>query len=142
MQAVDETSELSLTTASDISGETGSGEVKRVDHTKRGSTSGSTRQTVTDEELDGVLFGVVRVEDGLVDVLEGKVKSLGREVTNDVGQITSPERANTLILDDSAETITNAVVSFVNSDVLVRVLNLEDEFDSFDRCDDCLGDSS
>jgi len=41
---------------------------------------------------------------------EGKVESLGREVTNDVGGVSSPEGNDTLIAVGTAEGITNALV--------------------------------
>ena len=101
LEAIDESTELSVTTGTNVSSKTGSGEIERVDGAEGGGTSSSTGGAVTEEELDGFDLGVVWVEDGLVVILEGEVQSLGREITNDVGQVTSPEGTETLLLDDS-----------------------------------------
>jgi hypothetical protein len=90
-EAVDETGEFTGTTGTDISGEAGTGEVKGVDDTKGSGTSGTTGGAVSDEELHGFLLLVVGVEDLLVDILEGKVESLGREIPHNVGEVTTPE---------------------------------------------------
>jgi len=90
-EAVNETSEFSLSSRSDISSKTGSGEVKWVDNTERGGSSSSTRHAVSNEEHTWVGLLVVWVEDGLVEVLEGEVQGLGWEVTNNISQVSSPE---------------------------------------------------
>jgi len=49
---------------------------------------------------------------GRIDELrtEGKVESLGGEVTDDVGGVTTPERDGTLIGNGTLESITNTLV--------------------------------
>ena len=141
LEAVDETVELALTTGTDISSETGTGEIERVDHGEGSGTSSTTGQTVADEELAGVGLGIVRVENRLVEVLEGEVESLGGEVSDDVSQVTSPEGTEALLLDDSLEAVTNTVVSVLGLDGLGGVLHLEEQLDSLDRGHDGLRDS-
>lgn len=41
---------------------------------------------------------------------EGKVQGLGREVPDDVGGVSSPERKDTLVAVSTGESITNALV--------------------------------
>ena len=43
-------------------------------------------------------------------VLEGKVQGLSREVTEDIGHVTTPELTEALFLDDTGETVANALV--------------------------------
>ena len=142
LEAVNETSELSAATLADISGETGSAEVKGVDDAQGSGTSSTTGGAVTEEELDWVRLGVVWVEDSLEEVLEGEIEGLGGEIPNDVSHVTSPEGAEALLLDDSGETVANAGVSVILGNGLGSILNLEEELDSLDGGDDCLGDGS
>lgn len=59
-------------------------------------TTYTTRGKVTHHPL-GVAIALLLVgEHGLVGVTEGKVEGLGREVTEHVGSVTSPERNDTL----------------------------------------------
>jgi uncharacterized protein with ACT and thioredoxin-like domain len=140
LEAVDKTSELAVTALTDVSGEAGSGEIERVHDGQGGRTSGTTGRAVSEEELDGLLLGVVRVEDGLVEVLEGEVEGLGGEVTHNVGEVSSPEGAEALLLDDSAEAVTDAVVAVLFGDGSGSVLHLEEELDSLDGGDEGLRD--
>ena len=140
LEAVDETTEFTGTTGTDISGEAGTGEVKGVDDAEGGSAGGSSGGAVTDEELNGFLLGVVGVEDLLVDILEGKVEGLSGEVSHDVGEVTSPEGSETLLVEDAGEAVTNALVLVLGGDGLGGILNLEEELDTLDGGDDGLGD--
>ena len=142
LQAVNETVELTITALADISGETSSGEIQRVDDSEGGGTSGTAGHAVSDEELDWLLLGVVRVEDGLVEVLEGEVQSLRGEVPDDVGEVASPEGGKALLLIDSGEAVTDTVVPVLSLDRGGGVLDLEKELDSLNGGDDGLGDSS
>jgi hypothetical protein len=54
-------------------------------------------------------------EHGLVGVTEGKVESLGREVTDDVGSVSSPERDNTLSGSGTTEAVNDTVVLAVQT---------------------------
>ena len=140
--AVDESTELTVTTGTNISSKTGSGEIKRVHDSERSSTSGTTGSAVTDEEFDGFCLGIVWVEYLLVIVLESEVKGLCGEITDDVSQVTSPERSKTLLLDDSLEAVHNTVISVFGLDGGGSVLNLQEKLDSLNRGDDSLRDSS
>ena len=54
-------------------------------------------------------------EHRLVGVAESEVEGLGREVTDDVGSVTSPQREDTLSLCSSAEAVGNTVVLAVKT---------------------------
>ena len=140
--AVNETIEFTLSTRADVSSESCSGEIKRIDDSQGSGTSSSTRSTVTEEELNRVSLGVVWVEDCLVEVLEGEVQGLGGEIPDDVCEVTSPKGGETLFFNDSREAISNAIISVLRLDCGGSILNLEEELDSLDGGDDCLGDSS
>jgi len=82
LEAVNETGELSLSTGTDISGESGTGEIKRVDEAEGSSTGSTTRGAVTDEELAGLGLGVVGIEDLLVGILKAKLRAwVGKYLT-------------------------------------------------------------
>ena len=49
-------------------------------------------------------------EHGLVGVAESEVESLGREVTDNVGGVTSPQRHDTLRLGSTAEALDDTIV--------------------------------
>lgn len=140
LEAVNETVELSLLAGTDISGESGTGEIERVDEGEGGGTSSTTGGAVTNEEHAGLGLGVVRAESLLVEVLAGEVEGLSGEITDDVSEVTSPEGTEALLLDDSAEAVTNTVVSHLNGNVGVGILDLEEELDSLDGGDDGLRD--
>ena len=142
LDAVDETVEFTLATLADVSSKTGSSEIKRVNDSQGSGTSGSTGGAVTNEEHAWLLLWVIRVEDLLVKVLEGEVQSLGGEISDDVGEVTSPERSETLFLDDSLEAVANTVISVLSLDCRGSILDLEEELDSLNGSDNCLGDSS
>ena len=64
----------------------GSGVVKRVDEEERHGSSHATRQDVHGELLG--LAGILGGGEGDLDgILEGKVKSLGWEVSEHIGQV-------------------------------------------------------
>jgi len=141
LEAVNETVELSLLAGTDISGESGTGEIERVDDGEGGGTSSTTGGAVTDEEHTGLGLGVVGAESLLVEVLAGEVEGLGREIPDDVSEVTSPEGTEALLGSDSAEAVTDTLISHLNGNVGVSILDLEEELDSLDRSDDGLGDS-
>jgi hypothetical protein len=138
LEAVNETVELSLATGTDISGESGTGEIERVDDGEGGGTSSTTGGAVTDEEHTGLGLGVVRAESKLVEVLAGEVEGLGREIPDDVSEVASPEGTEALLLNDSAEAVVNTLISHLNGNVGVSILDLEEELDSLDRGNDGL----
>lgn len=118
LQAVTHTSELTLVALTHIGGETSTGKVKRVNNEERSGTSSTTRGQVTEEELPRVgLLVDASQEHLLVSILESKVQSLGREVTNNVGEVTTPEGEETLLLRDTTEGITHTLVSLFDRDL-------------------------
>ena len=72
--------------------------------------------------------------------LEGEVKSLGGKVPHDVGEVTSPERSEALLVDDTLEAVTDTVVAVFGLDGAGSVLHLEEELDTLDGGHDRLGD--
>jgi len=140
-EAINKTSEFSISSGTDISGESGSCEIEWIDKTEGSSTSSTTGCAVTNEEHTWLSFWVVWVEGLLVEIFACEVQSLGWEITNNVSKITSPERSDTLFSDDSSETVSNTIVSLISWDTLVGILNLKDKLDSLDWGDDSLGNS-
>ena len=91
-QAVAQTGELTVSTLADVSSQTGTGKVQRVDEAQRGGSGSSTRGQVGSEELPRLSLAVDSAhEDALVLILEGKVQSLGWEVSQHVCPVASPE---------------------------------------------------
>tara|TARA_B110000285_G_scaffold95340_1_gene108749 strand:- start:103 stop:903 length:801 start_codon:yes stop_codon:yes gene_type:complete len=124
-EAIDKSSEFSLSSGTDISGESGSGEIEWINEAEGSGTSGSTGSAVTDEEHTWLFLWVIWVEGLLVEIFASEVQSLGWEITDDVSKISSPEGTETLFSDNSLEAISDTVESIFNSDVFVGILNLE-----------------
>lgn len=124
-QTVEETVELSLSLAN-IGGETGTGEVQGVDEAEGCSASGTTRCEVTKEKLETIGLGVVGAKVFLKGILEGKVKGLGREITDHIGEITTVKSANTLSFHHTSEAVTDTSVAgdFSGLNFRVSVLSL------------------
>lgn len=124
-QAVDKTIKLSFSLA-DISGETGTGEVQGVDEAKGSSTGGTTRGEVTEEKFETIGLGVIWAKVFLEGVLEGEVKGLGREITDDVGEITTVKSTHTFGIHHTRETVTDTSVAgdFSGLNLRVSVLSL------------------
>jgi len=57
------------------------------------------------EEFTEFLLWIVLREDLLNGILESKVKCLGWEVADNVGEVTSPESSNTLFRCDTGEAV-------------------------------------
>ncbi|KAI6751791.1 hypothetical protein HG531_006487 [Fusarium graminearum] len=75
-------------------------------------------------------------------VTESEVQSLGREVSDDVGGVSSPEGHDTLISHGALEAVTNAVVLAVETTGLEHlILVLDEELDTLDGGSSSLGDS-
>jgi hypothetical protein len=74
-------------------------------------------------------------------ILEGEVHSLGREVSDNVGEVTSPERGKALLLVDSAKAINDTLVSVFSGHILVGILDLKKHLNSLNRSDDGLRNS-
>jgi len=102
VDTVDETVELSIrSTLTDISSKSSSGEIEGIDEHQRSSTSSTTGSEVTEEELPEFGLGVVGAENLLVGILEGEVKGLSGEISDDVSEVTSPEGRDTFFLGNS-----------------------------------------
>merc|ERR1719461_28979 len=140
---VNETVELSLTTlALGVIGQPGPGVVKRVDKQQGAGSSHSSAQDVHGELLGlaGVLWGGESYLDG---ILEGEVQSLGGEVSKHVGQVSSPERVDSLSLHDPGAAVYDALVGPVKPALLDHlILVLDQQLDSLDGSSSGLGDTS
>ena len=137
-----QTVELTVTTllgGLGVVGKTGTGVVERVDE-EEGSSTSSLRMLVaasiailtaftytTGGQVTGHPLGVTITlllvgEHALVGVAESEVQGLGREVTDDVGSVTTPEREDTLVLSGTAEALANAVVLAVKTTGLKHLI--------------------
>ena len=124
---VNETVELTVTAALGglgVVGQTGTGVVQGVDEEEGSGTGSTTGGQVTHHPL-GVAVTVLLIgEHGLVGVTEGKVKSLGGEVTNDVGSVTTPEGDDTLLGGGALEAVNDTVVLAVETTLLEHLILL------------------
>jgi hypothetical protein len=139
---VDETVVLSLATLGlVVVSQSSTGVVERVDDGEGHGTGKTTGRDVDGELLP--LWGILRAgKHGLDGVLEGKVKSLGWEVSEDVGQVTSPERDDALGSEGSLAAVDDAAVWLVESALLDHlILVLDEELDSLNWRGDGLGDT-
>merc|ERR1719209_1364489 len=136
---IDQSVELALTTlALGIVGQPGPGKVKGV-HKQKGHGSSSTTGSDVGGKLGGILGGG---EQGLDGVLEGKVEGLGGEVTQHVGQISSPERSNALGGHHPLGAVNDSIVGLVQTTLLDHlVLVLDKKLDSLDGSSYGLGDT-
>lgn len=141
-QAVSETGELALAIAlADVGGQAGTREVQRVHEAQRGGSGGTARRQVTGEvapEL-GVLVHATE-EHLLVLVFEREVEGLGREVPDDVGEVTTPERERALLLGNADEGVDDTFVALVFGDLFAHVLDLQQQLDALDGRHGGLGD--
>ena len=74
-----------------------------------------TRTYTTGGQVTGHPLGVtitllLESEHGLVGVTESEVEGLGREVTDDVGGVTTPQRDDTLLSGSALEAVGETVV--------------------------------
>merc|ERR1712183_423338 len=121
---INEAIELALTSlALGIVSQPGSGIIKRVHKQQRhgtGSTTGG--------------------KDGLDSILEGKVKSLSGEVSEDVSQVSSPQGVDTLGLQYSGGAVNDTFVWLVKHALLDHlILVLDKELDSLNGGSSGLG---
>ena len=70
---------------------------------------------VTSHPLGISITLLLESEHGLVGVTESEVEGLGREVTDDVGGVTSPEGDDTLLSGSAAEAVDDAGVLAVKT---------------------------
>jgi len=139
---IDETVVLSFTVFTfGVVGKSGSGEVQRVDNSQTQGTSKTTRGDVSGKFLP-LWGGFWGGKSGLDGVFEGKVQSLGWEVSEDVSQVTPPEWGNTFGGQSSLGAIEDARVWLVESTLLDHlILILNEELDSLDWGGDGFGDT-
>jgi len=140
--AINQTVELSGTVLGfGIVGHSGSDKVQTVDEHERQRTSETTGGDVGGEFLDqtGIFWAV---EDFLDGIFEGKVQSLGWEVSDDVSQVSSPESSDTFSGGNSFGAVNDSGVWLVESTGLHHlVLVLDVELNSLDWSGACLGDA-
>merc|ERR1712083_363594 len=139
---INQSVELTLTTlALGIVGQPGPGKVKGV-HKQKGHGSSGTTGSDIGGELGGVGGVLGGGEDGLDAVLEGKVKSLGGEVTQHVGKVSSPEGNDAFGGKHSLGAVEDTVVRLVQTTLLDHlVLVLDEKLDSLDGGSHGLGDT-
>jgi len=140
-QTVELTGSTTLAGSLGVVGETGTGVVEGVDEEEGRGTGGTTGSNVTSEPL-GVTLGLLETEQGLEVVLEGKVQSLGGEVTEHVGGVTTPQGSETLVPVGPGEAVTDTLVRVGKTTLLDHlVLVLDEELDTLNGGSSGLGDS-
>jgi len=142
-KTVHKSTELLLST-SDIGRQSSTGVVKGVDDHERSGSSQTSRGHVDGEELEEFCVLVSPGEHGLDGILEGKVEGLGGEVTDDVGQVSTPEGTDTLLGGDSGEAVHDTGVSLdlSRNDLGVGILGLDKKLHTLDGSSGGLGDSA
>jgi len=143
--AVTDTVKLSLSRSlSDISAESSSRKIKRIDKSHGSGTSGSTSCQHTSKELPEVGFLVVSDKELLVFFFEGEIERLSREVSDTIRHVASPEGKQSLLSVDSGETVKHSSVGLDASTFHLRrsILNLEKELHSFDWSNNSLRNTS
>jgi len=142
-ETVHDTIELSVSSRfSDIGSKSSSGKIKRIDEHQRGGTSSSSGSQVTGEEPPEFSLRVEGAQVLLESILEGKVQSLSGEISDNIGQVSSPEGSETLVLSDSGETVQHSLVLIFRLDLGGSGLDLQQDLDSLNGSDSSLGDSS
>ena len=110
LDTVDQTVVLTVSSAfTNISTQTSTGVIQWVDEAEGSGTSCTTGSQVSEEVAPELCLLVnTAQEDLFVDILEGKVEGLSREVSDDVGQVSTPESLETLFLWNTDEAIDDA----------------------------------
>lgn len=142
--AVSEAGELTLALAfADVGGETGSGEVERVHEAQGGGSGGTARRQVTGEVAPELGVLVYATEEHLlVLVFESEIEGLCGEVPDDVGEVTTPEWEQSLLLGNADEGVYDTFVTLVLGNLLADVLYLQKQFYTLDGRHRGLGDGS
>ncbi|DAZ95649.1 TPA: hypothetical protein N0F65_002278, partial [Lagenidium giganteum] len=140
--AVAEASVHTRLALANISGKTGTSEVEWVHEEQRGGTGGTARSQVAEEEAPELVLLDTVQEELLVLVLEGEVQRLRWEVTDDVGQVATPERAHALVAGHTDEAVNDALVLVLRLDLGRSGLHLEEELDTLNWRDSGLGDTA
>mmetsp|Transcript_6293 Transcript_6293/g.13690 ORF Transcript_6293/g.13690 Transcript_6293/m.13690 type:complete len:330 (-) Transcript_6293:364-1353(-) len=133
LQAVKKSIELTLS-GSNIRCKTRTGVIEGVDDTEGSGSSKSTRSHVDSEEFGELSVLVCLREHSLNTILEGEVECLGREVPDDVCQVTTPESTNTLLLSNTGKAVSNSSVTgdLSTDNFGVGILGLDEELDTLD----------
>jgi hypothetical protein len=93
----------------DISTQASTGVIQWIDEAEGGGSSCTTGSQVSEEVAPELCLLVnTAQEDLFVDILEGEVKGLSREISDDVGQVSAPEGSETLFLWNTDEAIDDA----------------------------------
>jgi hypothetical protein len=142
-QTVHKTVEL-LLSGSDIRSETSTGIIEGVDDHEGSGSCKSSSGHVNGEELEEFSVLVGLGEPFLDGVLEGKVKGLGGEITDDVGHVSTPESLDTLLSRDTAEAVDDTGVTgdLSRDNLRVGILGLDEELNTLDGGSASLGDST
>jgi len=140
---IDETVVLSFAVfAFVVVSESSSGEIEGVDNSQRHRTSKTTGGDVGGKFLP-LWGGFWGGKSGLDGILEGKVKSLGWEVSEDVSQVTSPEWNETFGGHGSLAAINDTGVWFIKSTLFDHlILILDEELNSLDWGGNGFGNTS
>jgi len=143
---INETVELALSTLLGrlvIISQTGTGIVQGIDKEQRRGTSSTTRGQISGKPDPVSILILLETEQLLEVILEGKVQGLGGEITDDVGQVSSPERDDTLLSSDTPGAIHDSLVGFSQTTALQHlILVLDQELDTLDRGSSSLGNGS
>jgi hypothetical protein len=133
LEAIENTVE-GLFFSTDIGGETGTGEIKRVADTQREGSTETSRGKVDSEETPEVLLGITLGHEFLDGVFERQVEGLLREVSDNIGTISSPEGGKALLGGNTSEAISHSgVTGNLSRDNLgVSILGLDEELNTLD----------
>jgi hypothetical protein len=82
----------------------------------------TTRCQVTHHPLGVSITLLLEGEHRLVGVTESEVQGLGREVTDNVGSVTTPQRGNTFLCGGSSETLNDTIVFSVKTTRLQHLI--------------------
>lgn len=106
-----DTVDQTLVLLANIVSQSGSAVIEGIDEHHRGSTSHTTSEQVTSEELE-LLFIGIDTSDELsgIEILSGEVDGGGREISDDISQVTLPEGDRTFFPDATEEAITDTCV--------------------------------
>mmetsp|Transcript_131922 Transcript_131922/g.186172 ORF Transcript_131922/g.186172 Transcript_131922/m.186172 type:complete len:344 (+) Transcript_131922:16-1047(+) len=110
-----------------IVGQPGTSVIQRI-HKQQGRGTSSTTSSQVASKPHPVAVGLLPAKQGLEVILEGKVESLGGEITQHIGHVTPPQGTDTFFGNDAPEAIHDAGIGPVQAahlDHLVLVLDIE-----------------
>lgn len=105
-----------------IVSKTSTGIIQRVDDAQGGSSCETTGHDVSGEGLGVSILILGPAEQALEVILEGEVQGLGREVTQHVSQVSSPQGSYSLLLGNSHEAINNSSVGLLETTRLQHLI--------------------